>query len=340
MNRKSIILATLALSCLMSCGENKDEEVRPIAVKVVSVKPTTESASLKFSGTIEENSGTAVSFATAGTVKHVYVSNGQSVVKGQLLADIDPTTLEQLHNAALATLSQAEDAYERMKQLHDANSLPEIQWVDVQSRLAQAQSSEQIARRALKDARIVAPVSGIIAGKSVEVGQNVLPSLTVMKIVEINNVKVNVSVPESEISTIGRGSEVNITVPALGNAKFRGVVSEKDVTANMLSRTYDVKALINNASHQLMPGMICSASIGQNSTSSAITLPIDAVQLSNKNFYYVWTVINGKAHRTFVEVGSVTPTGVVITGGLDKSDIVIVEGQQKVSEGMEVSYDS
>lgn len=332
------LLAVLLASC--SNPEKKGSSEEAVKVKAVTVENATVDGGRKYSGTIEENTGTAVSFATAGTVSQVYVSNGQAVNKGQLIATLDPTTLQQAHNTTLAMLNQAKDAYQRMKQLHDSNSISEMQWVDVQSKLEQAQSNEQIARRALADARLVAPASGIISDKTLEPGQNVMPTLAVMKIVDVSKVKVNVSVPENEVGEIRKGSEIGIRVPALGNARFSGIVTEKSVTANLLSRTYDVKATVSNSDRRLMPGMICDATISQPSSihshPSAISLPVDAVQLSEKNFYFVWTVLHGKAHKTYVQVGSVTSTGVTITSGLSSGDMVIVEGQQKVSEGSQV----
>lgn len=345
--KKIFLVCSVAagMTCMLSsCGsESKtDEKEQIVNVKTVMVKRTAIDSGLNYSGTIEENTGTEVSFATAGTVKQVLVGNGQFVNKGQTIATLDATTLQNTHKTALSMLRQAKDAYQRMKQLHDTGSISEMQWVEVQSKLEQAQSNEQIARRALADVRLVAPASGIITNKTLEAGQNVMPSLSVMKIVDISKVKVNISVPENEVSDIRKGSVVNISVPALDNAQFNGIITEKNVTANVLSRTYNIKATVNNSNHRLMPGMICEVESplqlpqGGETTSGVIVLPIDAVQLSEKNFYFVWTTLHGKAQKTYVEVGSVTSTGVTITSGLSVGDQVIVEGQQKVSEGMSI----
>lgn len=341
MNKTMINLMSAGVMAMVLSGcengnENNGQE-EAVKVRTFRVEQSSASEGRRYSGTIEESTGTEVSFASMGTVEQVLVSNGQRVYKGQLLATLDATTLQNAYNAALSMLNQAQDAYERMQLLHETNSISEIQWVDVQSKLEQAKSSEQMARRALSDTRIVAPASGIIANKNLEPGQNVIPGMTVMKIVEIDKVKVNISVPEREVGIIGQGSEVNILVHALGDARFTGQVVEKNVTANALSRTYTIKASIENPEHQLMPGMICEARVnGVDTSDSLISLPIDAVQLSDKNFYYVWLEQNGQARKQYVAVYNMTPKGVTIMSGLKRGDNVIVEGQQKVSEGMEV----
>ncbi len=106
-------------------------------------------------GIVEENTATAVSFTTLGVVRRVYVKEGQYVSKGQLLAEIDATNASNSVDAAQAstsqagdmvaqsraTYAQAKDAYERMKMLHDNGSLPEIKWIEAQTRLQQAETS-------------------------------------------------------------------------------------------------------------------------------------------------------------------------------------------------------
>ncbi len=129
-------------------------------------------------GQVEANSASSVSFPTAGTIKRIYVDEGQRVNKGQLLVEIDPMILQKALQSAEALFSQAQDAYERMKFLHDNNSLPEIQWVETQSRLSQAQSAYDIARKNLADSRLLAPISGVIGRKFAQTGETVMPAQT------------------------------------------------------------------------------------------------------------------------------------------------------------------
>lgn len=343
---KQIVLFSIVMilsTAFTSCGNKSKDTVGPVKVKTMIIAPSTQknlsasSDGIIYSGTLEESTGTSVSFATAGTVRSVLVENGQTVSKGQLIATLDQTSLKSAHDITMSLLNQAKDAYDRMKQLYNTKSISEMQWVEVQSKLEQAESSEQMARKAMEDARLVAPCSGVITKKTLEPGQNVLPSAMVMNIVDINKVKVNISVPENEVSGITNGQTVHITVPAVGSQVYTGRITEKDVTANTLTRTYHVKATLDNPGRILMPGMICNVVITGGKVANNVTLPLDAVQLSDKNFYYVWTVQNGQALKKFINVGAVTADGVIVESGLTEGDKVIVEGQQKVSENMKVS---
>lgn len=330
-----------ALCCLAlfmtGCKQQEVRESHPVKVTVMKVTPVTFSGEQEFSGTVEEASGSTLSFPVAGTVQQIRVTAGQRVAKGELIAVLDEATLRNTYEAASALLLQAEDAYQRMKQLHDAGSLPEIQWTEVQSKLKQAQSAEAISKKNLADGRLYAPFSGVISEKSVEVGHNVMPGQPIVHLVTINQVKVCVSVPENEISQINMGRSVNVSVSALNGKTFSGKIVEKGIVAHPLSRSYEVKALIDNRSGELMPGMICTMGIENGETNSVIILPASVIQTDEQNRTFVWVNEGGKARKKRVQTGTLIRNGVVIQSGLSAGDEVIVEGQQKVSEGMDVT---
>lgn len=334
MNKVTGLLLLSAL-ILTGCKDNKKQtETQPLQVKTMEVtqQPTTDGRT--FPGTLEETVGTVLSFNVSGTLKSINVSTGTRVAQGQLIAVVDDATLKNSHDIALATLNQAKDAYARMKQLHDAGSLPEMQWVEVQSKLEQAQSAERISCKSLTDSRLYAPFSGVISEKNAEAGQNVLPGAPVVKLVKTQQVKVKVAVPENEISNIRVGGTATVSVSALSGKTFTGRIVEKGVAANPLTRSYDVKALLNNPTGELMPGMICDVSLSSSSSAkTVIMLPANIIQIDKDNREFVWTAVGGKAHKVYVATGDVTDRGVIVTSGLSAGDKVITEGQQKVSEG-------
>lgn len=328
--------ATLALT---GCADNNagSSESRPVNVKVMTVTASPMLSSTNYSGTIEESSGTSLSFSAAGTVKSLNIQIGQYVSKGTVIATLDDANAHSAYEMAQSSLNQAEDAYQRMKLLHDNNSLPEIEWIKVQTQLQQAKSAFDIAAKNLNDCKLLAPASGVISQKNIEIGQNVIPGMSVAKLSSIATVKVNVSVPENEIATIGNNQEIAITVPALGNRAFTGRVTEKGVEANPMSRTYMVKATVQNPQSVLMPGMICDVAFHEAEMTSAVIIPANCVQISGGESQFVWVNDNGKASKRNITVGEQTANGVVVTSGLSNGDNLIVEGQQKVSEGMLVN---
>ena len=197
------ILTLTVLLALSSCSEKKQAaQEQTVRVKVQQIQSEAVNGEQGFSGTIEEASGTSLSFAVSGTIKKIYVSAGQTVRAGQLIAELDPITMQNAYNIAKTGLEQAQDTYNRMKELHDAGSLPEMQWIAIDNQLKTAISQEALAKKSLTDTKLYAPFSGYIASKNAEVGQNAAPGLSIVKLVNISSVKVKISVPEKPCSPL------------------------------------------------------------------------------------------------------------------------------------------
>ena len=322
----------------ISCSGKKDENqaIRAVPVKVVKVSESSYMNSRNYVGTVEAVSSSSLSFEVMGNVSKVFVTEGENVQKGKLLATLDKATLQNSYNASLASLKEAQDAYNRMKSLYDNGSLPEMKWVEVQSKLQQAVSMEQISRKSLKDAGLRAPFSGVISSKSIEPGMNVMPGIEVMQLADISTVNIKIAVPEKEISRVNKGQQAEVMVGALGDKLFTGVVSEKGIAANPLAHTYEVKIKLNNTSHELMPGMVCKVGVHSHETEAGIVLPNHTVQLQPDGKKFVWVVKGNAASQRMVSTGELTTQGVVITAGLQPGDEVIVSGNQKVSEGTKI----
>lgn len=296
---------------------------------------TADGSSQTYSGTVATGDGAEVSFTMPGTVEAIYVTAGQKVSKGQLLAKLKSGTLENNYNIAQSALAEAQDAYNRFKQLHDAKALADMRWVEVQNTLKQAENAAAIARRALDDAKVYAPVSGTIAEKLIDVGQTVVPALPAFRLVALGDVKVTIPVPEEEIARFRTGQTAGITVAALDSLHLTGKLTEKGIVANPLTRAYEVKFSVDNPDGKLLPGMLCSVRVERNDSTSTpeIVLPPQSVLLAADNRNFVWIAKNGKAEQRFVETGNLTADGVAISSGLTPSDTVIIAGMQKVSDG-------
>ena len=337
MKKVHFAIAAVVLIALCGCGEKKKTAAeQTVRVKVQQIQAETVNGEQGFSGTIEESSGTSLSFAVTGTIKKIHVSAGQMVAAGQLIAELDPTTLQNAYTIAKTSLEQAQDTYNRMKELHDAGSLPEMQWISIENQLKSAMASEAMSKKSLNDTKLYAPFSGYIASRDGEIGQNAIPGSPIVKLVNIGSVKVKISVPENEVQRIAKGSSMKIIVPALSNREFSGRVTERGVSADPRSRTYEVKATIQNPGSQLLPGMICQAFTNYMLGSTGVFVPAYLVQLDGDNKTFVWVVNSGKAVKREITINNETAQGVQVSGGLSAGDQIIVAGQQKVSNGMKV----
>lgn len=336
MNRATyIITSLLAVLILSSCDaikHRKEKELEPIAVTVVVVHDTVESAQVQsYSGKLAENLSAVLSFQTGGKLTKVYVSEGQRVKKGQTLAEVDNTQASNTLKAAEAALKQAKDGYNRLKTVYDSGSVSEVKWVDMETKLEQAESTAKMARKNFDDCTLKAPFNGIISGKAMGIGSHLLPSQGFIKLINTDTMLVKIEVPENDISKIKEGQKADVTVLALDNYKVCGTVFSKNVDANDLSHTYEVTILIPNPDGKLLSGMVCKAVIRNDNSNKNIIIPYESVQLMPDG-RYVWCVVNNTSKRKRVETGGFASGGVIITSGLDNGDSVIVKGRQKVYE--------
>lgn len=341
--RKSVLLL---LTVLFVCGCGKKQEPGSgqkaptrVATEVLSAGAGMNGQS--YVGIVEENEGTAVSFTSMGVVKRVLVREGQTVSRGQLIAEMDNTQARNMLTAAEAQMAQADDALKRYAMLHDNGSLPEVQWVEVQSKVAQAKSQLEVARKNLRDCRLVAPVSGIIGRKQVGAGETAMPSQAVVTILDVSRVKVRVAIPETEIGSISANTSSVIRVEAI-NSSFVGGRIEKGVQADALTHTYDIRINVANSGRKLLPGMVANVQFsGVSSHAMGVlpTLPVTAVQKKADGSLFVWTVDkNNAAHRTPVTIGETQGNRVSVTSGVGENERVVTEGYQKLSEGTKVVY--
>ena len=344
--KTQLVPISALLFALASCGHSNPEvhggNTDPVRVKIMKAASSASALSDTYSGTVEAGSSTTVSFSVPGTINKIAVTEGQRVSKGQLIATVDGASLKNANEIAQATLREAQDAYNRMKKLHDANALPEMQWVEVQQKLKQAQAAANIAKTEMGDASIHAPMSGVIAHKLAGVGQTVAPGMPIVEILDVGTLKAKISVPEVDLEAMKPGATATVTVGEDGAHRYSATLVEKGVAANALSHNYDIKFRITNPDSYLMPGMICSVAVsGVNPSSEAATvseiiLPPQAVVLDFDNTSYVWVKKKGVAERQKVKVGGLDSRGIIITGGIAPSDSVIIEGQQKLSSGLKV----
>ena len=344
--KKVAFLSAVMLTLLASCSGGKEErKVAPVRVKTEVVGGAADVNGRAYVGEVEAESSTAVSFTGSGTVLRVLVDEGQRVSKGQLIAEMDATQARNALANCEAQMRQANDALARMKQLHDQNSLADMKWVETQSQVAQAQAQLDMAKKAVADCRVYAPVSGVVGKKMMNAGETALPSQPVCTILNINNVKVKVSVPEKEIARFSATTPTEIRVEALGET-FAGGRIEKGVQADPVSRTYDIRIRVENPGERLLAGMVCEVKATTPSptlplygegdhAASVISVPITAVQRSADGSMFVWKAEEGKVHRAKVTLGEASGNRMEVVSGLKKGDKVIVEGYQKLSEGSE-----
>ena len=304
MKRTGIILAALLI--LAGCAPRQEEGAgrAPVTVKVEKISDVSATSTVSYVGTAEAVRSAVVSAPNSGRLVSLEVSRGDKVSAGQELARIESQTVRSTLQMAEATLAQARDGHDRASQVYSSGSIPEVQMVEINTKLSQAEAAAEAARKALDDC---------------------------------TDIIIRFPVPESEINSLYVGQEITVDVAATGSGALKGRILSKGVSASPLSHSYDCTASLDAGPGRLMPGMVCEVHVVKDGAPGAL-VPASIVQTGTDG-RYLWTVEDGVVSKTPVTVGGYSGRGVIITEGLAEGDLVIVEGYQKVSGGMKVSID-
>lgn len=343
---RKILLLTLPFLLLVGCGNTDPQQLkerfiggsteeRVIAVGIMNIDTTEDVIQNSYPGYLEEGQSVDLAFKYGGLLEQIYVKEGSRVTKGQRLAKASSPTLENSLRSAQATLEQAQDAYNRLKKVHDNGSLPDIKWKEMEANLEKAQAAYDLAYAMIAENDLTAPFSGTVSAVNVEVGENIPPLRPVVSLINTDKMSVKITVPENEIAAIHTGDPAKIVIPALNDRHYSGQVTEKGMTASLLTHSYPVKVLVDNPDKDLASGMIAKVMLKAD-VNSAIIIPANSI-LINKDGKFVWVVENERATRRVIQISGYSGTGVIVSEGLKGGDQVIVEGYQKVSEGMKVS---
>lgn len=332
-----LIIGGVMLLSLTSCkhGEKADKS-EPIKVSVITIDTVRSGMVRTYVGEIEERLSLSLSFAAGGKVEKVQVHEGDYVREGQLLVTVNTATARNAYNSAKAQLEQAEDAYRRLKIVYDQGSLAEVKWVEMLTNLEKARSLEQIAKKQLSDCELYAPASGVIGKCNARAGVGLLPGEPAVTLLDVSEVSVTFAVPESEISSLPLGRETSIIIPALNDMVLKGTVSEKSITSNPVAHSYQVKIALPNANRKLLPGMVCKVEVNQ-PNEMGFVIPANCVQTRPEGLS-VWVVCDGKPERRIITTAEYVVNGVLVLDGLHQDDTLIVEGQQKLFTGAEITY--
>lgn len=330
------LLSTLLIGCNGEASLNGGEkESRPIRVETINVSSSNHSSSREYIGVVEERNTANLSFAVSGTVLKIFVSEGDRVVKGQLLMQLSAPNIEEALTAAKSTYEQALDGFGRAEKLYDNKSMPELDFIDAKTKLQQAKSGLMIAQKNVEYTSLTAPYSGVIGKRIATVGEVIIPTMPVMTLLEADNVVVKIAVPEGEISSLKVGDKATINVAALDNIIFAGQVLSHGIISDPISHTYEAMVSVENKSRKLLPGMIARLSI-ESESDGVISIPNNAVVLGRGTERFVWIVKDGKALRKEVVIDGLSSNGVVVSSGLTQGDEVIISGYQKVSTDSKV----
>jgi len=208
--------------------------------------------------------------------------------------------------------------------------------------VGQAQASREavgiqldIARDALNDTAIKAPIGGVISTRSVRASEFTSTQMPAFSIVDIDTVAVSVRVSELIINLLQPGQEVELYVNTISSEPITGIITTISPAADMTS-TYPVKIEIPNPGQLMKPGMFAEAHFVRAASSSTVVLPHNAV-LEDTQGRFVYLAVDGIAIKTPVETGIDNGKEIEILSGVAQGAAVIIRGQDFVNDGEKIT---
>ena len=370
-----LLLALLATGC---AKESK------ITLETARMERGDISRSVTATGTVESVTQVDVGTQVTGIIDKLYADYNSVVTKGQLIAEIEKTLLESDLKSADANMESArlnyeynKTNYERDKALHDKQLISDYEFQTSRKEYEVSKQSYDKARadrvRAAKNlnyAEIYSPIDGVVISREVEVGQTVVSNMNVANlyvIADLDNMQVIGDVDEADIGQVKVGQEVEFTVDAYPDDKFKGTVTQVRLNPTVESNvvTYEVVVNAPNPDHKLIPGLTANLTIYTLREDGISLLPSAAFRFTphdygeanglpqaspdakaltsdNDDERNVWVVEGDKLVPTLVKVGVTDGSRTQILSGIAENAEVAVDyeinaGSRKSEEKAEQS---
>jgi membrane fusion protein (multidrug efflux system) len=339
--KKTLIQADLAKidEALATLDVKKEEAL----VSVLTVKDTTFSHYLQVQGSVNTKENILVQPEFQGTLVSLNVKAGQRVSKGQVLGRIDDAGLSQQVASLENQYALAKTTFERQKNLWDQKIGSEMQYLQAQTQMISAQRGVAQIKAQLAKTVIKAPFSGTIDEVFVEKGQVVAPSQQgLMRIVNLSNMYVSTSVPETYIGKLKVGTEVDVFLTSLGKT-YKGKVRQIGNFVNPSNRSFGIEVSVPNPENLLRPNQVAKLKITDYINKSTIVVPTNVIQEDGEKNKFVYTAINvsgktGIAKKVIVKLGQSSDNVTEILSGLSDEDVIVTEGANAISDGMKLNF--
>ena len=333
---KTLSLALLSAGLLASCSSSSSskatEEQSADTVRLVEVAPAEMRAlslSEEFTAQLEAKVVNNITSQAGGRLKQLLVKVGDRVGAGQAVARMEATQASQ----AQIQLADAKTNFARMDELYKVGGVSKAQWEQAKSAVDQAKLAYG---NAAENTVLRSPISGFVTAKNYDNGDMTSPQLPVVVIQQIAPVKAVIGVSEQYYSYLKKGAAATLSVDALGEETFSGIVTNIFPTLDPVTHTVSTEIEVANKDLKLRPGMYARVHLDFG-TKEALTVPDKAiVRQAGSGARYVYVFSGGKAVYRAVELGQQQGDLYEVVSGLNAGDQVITSAPSNLKNGLSV----
>lgn len=322
--------------------ETLDTLKRVPLVTAIQIKKEIFNHYLELQGNVQTKQNVLIYPEMPGTLERVFVKEGQKVSKGQILAKIDDGGMAQQVAQLEATTEFAKTTFERQKRLWDQKIGSEIQFLQAQTQYKAQKNTLAQLKKQLDKATIRAPFAGIIDDVIKDQGTVVSPGMNaeVFRIVNLDNMYIEAEVPETYVSDITKGKDVEVMFPVLGNT----IQTKIRQTGNFIdpaNRTFKIEIAVPNKDKNIKPNLTAKLKINDYTNEEAILIPQSIISENAEGQQYVYVIKNisnnfGTAKQVVVKTGKTQGDIIEIIEGVGTGDFLVQAGARTVKDGQEI----
>ncbi len=289
-------------------------------------------------GKLDGEDNVGVNAKMNGIVDAIYVTVGQSVTAGQVLAKLDDAAMQKGLTELETGVAFATDMYNKQKNLWEQKIGSEIQYLSAKNTKEQLEQKRASLKEQIEMTRIKAPVSGTIEDSPLKVGQIANPMSPAFRIVNFGRIKVVADIAEGYSSKIHAGDKVNIFFPDL-EKEVSATLSFSSKYINPINRSFSVEARINTAIDGLKANMVAVLRVTDYSNKMAISIPINyTLSEGDKMYVFVAKQEAGllKAVKKLIKTGQTYNGAIEVIDGLNAGDKLIISGYQDLENGQAI----
>ncbi|TCD19935.1 efflux RND transporter periplasmic adaptor subunit [Pseudomonas sp. IC_126] len=350
-----LILAAIKFNSIYTQIQQFEAPKPPVNVEVVESRRQPWQRQISAIGTLTASQGIDLSVEVVGTVSDVQFRSGEKVSKGQPIVLLDSEIEQASLAAAEADLHLANVEFKRARSLIDTQAISRSEFDRLNAESQKAAAAVEQLKASLAKKRILAPFSGTIGIRQVDVGDFVAAGTPIATLQDLSTLFVDFYVAEQQVPSLAIGLPVHIQVPAFPRERFTGTLVALNPKVDITTRNIQVRAELANPGERLLPGMFADLQVLLPDDEPQVVVPETAITYTLYG-NSVLLVKEGQApepeegdeapernepylvvERRFVETGERRNGRVVILDGLDAGEQVVIAGQLKLDTGTHVA---
>ena len=313
------------LSCHSKQKNKEPEKFPPPVVDVIIAQPQIISDSIEANGTVVSNDFAELHPEATGRITYLNVPEGKYILKGTVIARINDADLVANLNKSKASLKLAQDYINRLKPLLAVQGVNQADYDAAANTVISTQADIQYTQALIDKTVVRAPFDGVVGLRQVSIGAYVSNTDVIATMQQVNNLKIDFTVPEEYSSYIKTGTVIQVAFDAAADTlKHTAKVIAIEPQANTVTRNLKVRALLQD-NNKANPGAFVKVFVTEGAGKQSILVPTNCIIPSDINKQLI-LVKNGNAQFTDVITGIRKQSSVEITSGVAAGDSVIVTG--------------